>query len=115
VPDEQGLRTIEWGDIRVIVLRGDVNVDLAARLSRTLTRIQRESTVFVDLWDVTAIDPIAIGALAAAKLRSEVTRWEFAVIAPRGGLVASEIETAGLGDALHTFSTRHEAREALRR
>ena len=112
---EQGLRTVEWGDIRVVVLRGDIDVDVAAGLSRTLARLQRTSTVFVDVWDVTSIDPIAIGALAAAKLRSDVTRWEFAIIAPRGGLVSQEIEAAGLEDALHAYPTRHDARAALRR
>lgn len=110
---EQGLRTVEWGDIRVVVLRGDVDVEVAARLSRTLAKLQRESTVFVDVWDVTALDQVALGALAAAKLRAEATRWEFAIIAPRGGLVAQEIEEAGLGDSLRPYPTRHDARDAL--
>jgi anti-anti-sigma factor len=109
------LRTHRWGDIHMVVLRGDVDVEVAARLSRTLTKLQREATVFVDLWDVTEMDPVAVAALAAAKLRAETTRWEFAVIAPPGGLVHEEIEAAGLHNALHPFSTRHDAREALRR
>ena len=99
----------------MVVLRGDVDVELAARLGRTLAKLQRDSTVFVDLWDVTSMDPVAIGALAAAKLRSDVTRWEFAVIAPRGGLAAREIEAAGLENALLVYPTKHDARATLRR
>lgn len=110
---EQGLRTVEWGDIHVVVLRGDVDLDVAARLSRTLAKLQREATVFVDAWDVTSLDPIALGAFAAAKLRADATRWEFAIIAPGGGLVAQEIEGAGLEDALRPYPTRHDARDAL--
>ena len=109
------LRTHGWGDIRMVVLRGDVDVEVAAHLGRTLAKLQRDATVFVDLWDVTSLDPVAIGALAAAKLRADVTRWEFAVIAPRGGLAAREIEEAGLEEALLVYPTKHDARAALRR
>jgi anti-anti-sigma factor len=109
------LRTHGWGDIRMVVLRGDVDVELSARLGRTLAKLQREASVFVDLWDVTFLDPVAVGVLATAKLRADVTRWEFAVIAPRGGVAAREIEAVGLEDALLVYTTKHDARAALRR
>ena len=110
-----GLRVNQWGDVRVVVLRGEVDLDGAGQLSRTLARLQREATVFVDLWDVTYMDPVAVGVLAAAKLRAEATRWDFALVAPKGGLADREIEAAGLDDALQPFVTKHDARDALRR
>lgn len=113
---EFGVRWHEWGDVWVAVVRGDIDVGAAAELSRKLARLQRRSTVFVDLWDVTFIDPVVgLGVLATAKLRAEKTRWRFALIAPQGGVAAHEIEAAGLDDALPTFATKHEARAALLR
>jgi len=107
-------RIHEWGDASIVVLQGDIDIDAAAGLGRKLARLQRQSTVFVDLWDVTHLDPIAVNVLATAKLRTETTRWDFAIIAPAGGLAAREIEAAGLHNALPTFTTKHDARAALR-
>lgn len=111
---EFGVRWYEWGEVWVVVLRGDVDVAAAAELSRKLSRLQRNCTVFVDMWDVTFVDPVVgLGVLATAKLRAETTRWEFAVIAPPGGVAAQEIETAGLNESLRPFATKHDARAAL--
>jgi len=69
----------------------------------------------VDLWDVTHMDPIAISVLAAAKQRTKAVRWDFALIAPPGGLAAEEIDEAGMESELPTFATKHDARAALRK
>ncbi len=46
--------------------------------------------------------------------RIESVGWEFAVIAQRDGVVAAEIEAAGLTDLLPVYPTKHDARAALR-
>ena len=109
-----GLRWHKWRDLSVIVVRGEVDVDAVAELSRRIARLQRESGVFVDLWDVTFIDPLGVRVLDTARRRAEAVGWEFAVIAERGGPVAREIEALGLADALRLYPTKHDARAALR-
>ena len=105
----------QWQDVQVVVVRGDLDVEAATSLGRQLARLQRESTVYVDLWDVSDMDPIAISVLAAAKQRTKAVRWEFAVIAPPGGLAAEEIEAAGMEAEIATFATKHDAQAALRK
>ena len=112
---EFGLRWHEWRDVWVVTLRGEIDVDAAAEVSRRLARLQRESSVFVDLWDVTFIDPVGLEVLATAGRRAEATRWEFAVIAEPGGVAAQEIESAGFEDVFRLFPTKHDARAAQRR
>jgi anti-anti-sigma factor len=112
---EFGLRSYEWRDACVVVVRGDVDLDAAGELSRTLARLQRDATVFVDLWDVTAMDPVCLGILSTAKARTDETRWEFAIVAEPGGVAAQEIEAAGLEGTLTPFATKQDARAALLR
>ena len=109
-----GIRAFEWREVLVVVVQGDLEVEGATTLGRQLARFQRTSTVFVDLWDVSHLDPLAIRVLAAAKLRAEATGWEFALIAPAGGLAAQEIEAAGFEGVLPTYATKHDAVAALR-
>ena len=109
-----GLRWHKWRDSSVIVVRGELDVDAVAEMSRRIARLQRESGVFVDLWDVTFIDPVGVRVLETAKRRAEATGWDFALIAERGGAVAREIEAAGLADELPLYPTKHDARAALR-
>lgn len=111
---EFGLRSYEWRDVSVVVLRGDVDLDAAGELSRTLARLQRDATVFVDLWDITSMEQLVVEILATAAARAEETRWEFAIIAPPGGVAAQEIEAAGLEQTLTPFATKQDARAALR-
>jgi anti-anti-sigma factor len=109
-----GLRWHRWHDVWVIVVRGELDVDAVAEMSRRIARLQRVSGVFVDLWDVTFIDPVGVRVLETAKRRAEGAGWEFALIAQRGGPVVRVIETAGLADVLPFFPTKHDARAALR-
>jgi anti-anti-sigma factor len=109
-----GLRWHKWRDVSVLVVRGQLDVDAVVELSRRIARLQRESGVFVDLWDVTFIDTVGVGVLETAKRRAEAAGWDFAVIAERGGPVARGLEAAGLADSLPLFPTKHDARAALR-
>ena len=109
-----GLRWHKWRDVAVVVVHGELVVDAVAELSRTLARLQRASSVFVDLWDVTFIDPLGVRVLETAMTRAESAGWDFAVIAERRGPVAQEIEAAGLADVLPLYPTKHDARAALR-
>ena len=109
-----GLRWHRWRDVSVVVVRGELDVDAVAEVSRRLARLQRDSGVFVDLWDVTFIDPLGVRVLETARRRAEVSGWEFAIIAERGGAVAQEIEAAGLAEELPLFPTKHDARAGLR-
>ena len=109
-----GVRWRRWRDVWVVVVQGDLDVDAAADLNRRISRLQRDRSVFVDLWDVTSLDPVVIGLLATAKRRANASGWDFAVIAKHGGAVHTEIEAAGLADALPCFPTKHDARAALR-
>ena len=109
-----GLRWHEWRDVRVLTVRGEIDVTAAAEVSRRLARLQRKSAVFVDLWDVTMIDPVGLEALANAKQRAEVTGWDFALIAQPDGAVAEEIQRAGLEESLRLFATKYDARTAMR-
>ena len=111
---EPGVRWYRWGGVWVVVVRGDADIEAAANLSRTLARLQRDLSVFVDLWDVTFIDPVCLEVLVTAKRRAESTRWDFAVIAGVGGMADQAIEEAGLRDVLRPFATKHDARAALR-
>jgi anti-anti-sigma factor len=108
------LRRHRWRDVWVVDVRGDIDVGAAAELNRTLTKLQRESTVYVDLWDVTYFDPICLGVLATAARRAKETRWDFALIAPAGGVAVQEIEAAGLEELLRPFDTKSDALAALR-
>jgi anti-anti-sigma factor len=109
------MRWHKWRDVWVVVVKGDLDVDSIAEMSRRIARLQRDSGVFVDLWDVTAIDPVGVRVLETAKRRAESTGWEFALLAERGGPVHSGIEAAGLADMLPVFPTKHDARAAYRR
>jgi anti-anti-sigma regulatory factor len=64
---------------------------------------------------VTFIDPVGLEVLVTAKRRTETTRWEFAIIAEPGGVVAHEMEAAGLDDVLRPFATKQDARATMRR
>ena len=112
---EFGMRWHKWRDVWVVVVKGELDVDAVAELSRRLARLQRDSSVFVDLWDVTLIDPIGVRVLESAKRRADLSGWEFAVLTQRGGPVHSEIEAAGLADELPVYPTKHDARAAFRR
>jgi anti-anti-sigma factor len=109
-----GVRWHKWRDKWVVVVRGELGVDGVAELSRRLARLQREASVFVDLWDVTFMDSLGAQVLEKARQRAEAAGWEFAVIAERNGVVAAEIEAAGLADLLPIYPTKHDARAALR-
>ena len=109
-----GLRWHKWRDLSIIVVRGELDVDAVAEMSRRIARLQRDSGVFLDLWDVTFIDPLGVRVLDTARRRAGAAGWEFAVIAERGGAVAREIEAAGLADELPLYPTKHDARAALR-
>ncbi len=111
---DSGLRWHKWRDKWVVVVRGELDVDGVAELSRRLARLQREASVFVDLWDVPFMDPRGVQVLEKARVRAESVGWEFAVIAQRDGVVAAEIEAAGLTDLLPVYPTKHDARAALR-
>jgi glutaminase len=110
-----GIRAYQWRDVMVVAIEGDLDVESATRLGRYLARLQRQSTVFLDLWDVTYMDPLAIRVVASGKLRAEATGWQFAVIAPEGGLAAQEIADAGLDETLPTYATKHDAVVALQK
>ena len=112
---ELGIRWHRWRDVWVVVVRGELDVDAVVQLGRRLARLQRASGVFVDLWDVTFMDPFGTRVLQGAKQRADGPGWEFAVIAQEDGPVAHEIEAAGLADALPLFPTKHDARAAIRR
>jgi anti-anti-sigma factor len=109
-----GLRWHRWRDAWVVVVRGELDVDAVAELSRRIARLQREASVFIDLWDVTFIDPLGVQVLETAQQRAEAAGWQFAVIAPRHGVVAEAIEAAGLAEVLLVYPTKHDARAALR-
>ena len=105
----------QWRGVSVLTLRGEVSVGVAAEIGRRLARLQRESGVFIDVWDVSSVDPLFLAVLRTAKQRGEDTGNDFAVIASRGGVAAQEIEAAGLDGELPTFETRHDAAASLRR
>ncbi len=109
-----GLRWHKWRDVWVVVVRGELDVDAIAELGRRLARLQRESSVFIDLWDVSFIEPIGIRVLETAKRRADASGWDLALIAERRGPVAEQIEAAGLTDDLPIYPTKHDARAALR-
>ncbi len=109
-----GTRSYQSGDVHVLVLSGDIDIDAAAEINAKLARLQRASTVFVDLWDTTSIDSACLEVLLAAKRRAEKTHWDFAVIAEPGGVAAQEIEAAGLGEELHPAPTKRDALQELR-
>ena len=108
------LRSYYWGDVHVLVAHGALELDAASSLASKLTRMQRDSTVFVDLWDVDYLDRVCIGLLATAKLRADKTKWDFALIADPGGPVSQQLENAGLAEALRPYATKQDARAAQR-
>src|SRR5215210_7949788 len=89
------LRSYYWGDVHVLVALGALELDAAPALASKLARMQRDSTVFVDLWDVDYVDRVCIGLLATAKSRADKTKWDFALIADPEGPVTQQIESAG--------------------
>lgn len=109
-----GFRWYRWRDVLVVVAHGDVDLDGAAKLSRALARFQRDCSVFVDLWDITSMEPVCVEVLAAAKRRADETRWCFAVIVEPSSAAAEAIEAADLQDVLRPFETKRDAEAALR-
>ncbi len=109
-----GLRWHEWREVTILVARGEIDVDAAAELGRRLERLQRNATVYVDVWDVSAIDPLLVWILATARRRAADRGWGFAVLAEPEGVVDKEIEAAGLSEELPIYRTKQEAMAALR-
>ena len=105
----------QWRDVAVVTFGGDIDVGVAAELGRRLARLQRETPVFVDLWGVGSVDSLCLSVLRAAKRRADDTGNDFAVIAPRRGTAAQQLEATGLDHELPVFETKHDAAAALRR
>jgi anti-anti-sigma regulatory factor len=97
----------------MVVVTGPVGAENAVMLGSELRKLQRECSVVVELWDVTAIDEVGVFALTAAKRRADAAGWGFAVVADPAGPVTEAIETAGATETLKPFTSRKTARRAL--
>jgi anti-anti-sigma factor len=82
----------------VVLLRGDVGEADTGDLRRILVDAimhRRPRRLVVDLGAVTALDPLAVGALIAAQDTAPQMRVRLALRRPTGG-VAVQLSTAGL-------------------
>ena len=106
------MRAHYWGPVLVVVVNGNVDADAAVVLGTQLRKLQRESDLLIDLWDVTSMDPVAIDTLAGAKHRADAGGWGFAIVADPEGPCAEAL-AAHQGDLLKPFRSRKAARDAF--
>ena len=102
----------------VVLVRaiGEVEHQTVGDLAYALLQIQLddESTVLLDLCDVTLIDSVGIGVLLSARRRAERTGNGFVVVAEPNGPVQRAVEAVGLTpDVLPVFATRALATSTL--
>ena len=106
------MRAHRWGSVLVVVVSGPVDADAAVVLGTQLRKLQRETDVLVDLWDVTELDSVAIDTLAGAKHRAADAGWGFAIVADPESPCAEAL-AAHAGDLLKPFASRQAARAGL--
>ena len=97
----------------MVVLIGDVTVEAADVLAAQLAKLRQASDVIVDLHDVTAFAPPAVGALVNARAQVAADGWGFAVVADPDGACMEAIRRAGQVKTLRPVATRKEARAQL--
>jgi anti-anti-sigma factor len=101
----------------VCLVRALGNIDLATIRDLDLALIQVQSasdtSLLLDLRDVTHIDPIGIGVLLSASRRAQHNRGGFAVVAEPSGPVRRIFDMAGVTGALSVCASRALATSAL--
>jgi anti-sigma B factor antagonist len=95
------------GEVHVVALQGELDMDTAAGLSAWLVEIAG-SPVVVDLSELTFIDSSGIAALATAKKRMTAEGNEMILTRPRPN-VRRVLEILGLVDWVADWDTKWDA------
>jgi len=95
---------------------GEIDLATIRDLDLALTQVQSDSdtSLLLDLWDVTYIDSLGIGVLLSASRRAQRNRRGFAVVAEPNGPVGRVFDLAGVTGALSVCATRALANSMLR-
>jgi anti-sigma B factor antagonist len=87
---------------------GEIDLATIRDLDVALTQVQSDSetSLLVDLWDVTYIDSVGIGVLLSASRRARHNRSGFAVVTEPNGRVGRTFDLAGVTSALSVCASR---------
>jgi anti-sigma B factor antagonist len=85
----------------LVKMRGDLDVQVAARATDELTSIEADtpSSVVIDMSDVSFMDSSGMAVIAGAHARATAAGRKFAIVAPPAG-VRQAFELSGLDDVI---------------
>ena len=94
---------------------GEIDLATIRDLDFALTQVQSDSdtSLLLDLCDVTYIDPVGIGVLLSASRRAQHNRSGFAVVAEPNGRVRRTFDLIGVTGALSVCASRALATSML--
>lgn len=99
----------------VIAPRGELDLaaarDLTPQLNEAVGRL--DTSVIVDLTEVTFLDSTALGAIVQADSRMRRSGRRLSAVVPAGSAAAVLLELVGLEKRLVLFTSRQEALDAV--